>query len=438
MERLKKLEKHLLYLKHATTRNDTAFPPSFLGPDAHWTSGEKNAFFRSIARHSRWRPDLIAQDLGSIKSVSDVCTYIQLLEEGSIEHPLPLTMDYLPRSAREVSEEWIAEEEGLANEIISNEIQWSHYDQLKSRRTHLHMLKKSLEGASEESQPEAVNRKKTLKRNWRRQDFLSRLTPHSLKKMDFLLRGSVSSRVFQKDGSDMEKNQAVLERKKAFSSKIRSTPIPDILDEKALHLSPASRERIRKRLWARRKRAQESGMSPSKASSFLGKLKRGRPTSHNGLSDDGDNSIKKPNSGIAGMEDQEESAERYQNDILRPYGITKENLVNDGLDIFHLKKIAELSRFVTFRQRLGNFLHPFFFRLYQRVYSFDRVELGRDHTVAYNVLCYLQMSLVHFLVSVIAKAIGHRRVDLRQRRVNEDNPDIDEVCGLVRNLVSCL
>lgn len=423
MPRLETLELHLKHLKDATNGDSILFAPSFVEPDAYWTSAEKALFFRSIARHSRWRPDLIAEDLGCTKSISDIWAYIQLLAESSATHSPLTTSDNLPPSAREMSDEWIAQEEVLANEVISNEAQWSRYINLQARRDSVLALKKSLNASPSKASEDLKYQKKALKRTSRRLEFLSKLNQRSLGNMDSQLQNSDNG-YCQQGISNSEKN-AFSPEKNDHSLPDRSSSLLNISDTEAPNLSPASRRRLQKRLWTRRKRCIESGVSPSEASMFLGKLKRGRKPSVNGR-------LARKYSSEQNIDDvqvtDEEKSDQKQN-VLGQYDITRTLLVADGLDIFHLRKFAVLSRSapILFRQVLSRSPSLPFFRW---IFDSRQSRSADETTIAYDILCYLRSSLTHFLTLVIGKTIALRRADIRQRRIDEGRSDIDEVCFL--------
>ncbi|KAJ9099978.1 hypothetical protein QFC21_003986 [Naganishia friedmannii] len=96
-----------------------------------WTSAEKLQFFGSIARRSRWQPDLIAQDIGT-KSQVDVIEYIVALEEerSSLEVFSKPRKDRLrcggwirglAPAAREMKESRIEWEEKMAERLVAEE-----------------------------------------------------------------------------------------------------------------------------------------------------------------------------------------------------------------------------------------------------------------------------------------------------------------------------
>lgn len=96
-----------------------------------WTDQEKQIFFGSLARRSRYRPDLISQDLGGSKSESEVGWLIDSLrllseierakrpDRGTEENSI-WKQGFAP-CAREVSEGWIEREEDLAKGLIQAE-----------------------------------------------------------------------------------------------------------------------------------------------------------------------------------------------------------------------------------------------------------------------------------------------------------------------------
>ncbi|KAG8918963.1 hypothetical protein FRC00_011902, partial [Tulasnella sp. 408] len=60
----------------------SSLPYTVLPPATIWSPEEKHQFFHALSRHSRLRPDLIAQDIGGGKSVVEVCVYLDALERA--------------------------------------------------------------------------------------------------------------------------------------------------------------------------------------------------------------------------------------------------------------------------------------------------------------------------------------------------------------------
>jgi hypothetical protein len=102
---------------------ESALSASVLPPDAYWTVREKNTFFRALRTHSRLRPDLIAQKIGS-KTLVDVLALITRLEDSSL-HVERRTMDWSSMAqAVEVSNDWVREESKLSEAITEAQTRW--------------------------------------------------------------------------------------------------------------------------------------------------------------------------------------------------------------------------------------------------------------------------------------------------------------------------
>ncbi|EIW66955.1 hypothetical protein TREMEDRAFT_64814 [Tremella mesenterica DSM 1558] len=102
---------------------------SLIGPTfTAWSSAEKRSFFSSLSRHSRYRPALIAEDIG--KTESEVLWYLDYLsqgarrlkrlarhhEKGSLKRGRVWRSGLAP-SAREIPQDEIDLEERLAEEV---------------------------------------------------------------------------------------------------------------------------------------------------------------------------------------------------------------------------------------------------------------------------------------------------------------------------------
>ena len=101
-----------------TENDEPVYQGSSIAPSLlYWSSAEKNRFFSAIERHSRHRPDLIAEDVGT-KTTSDVLAYKAVLEAGvSLLKDKSLPLSSIP-AAREMSQNWITFEESLAEDAI--------------------------------------------------------------------------------------------------------------------------------------------------------------------------------------------------------------------------------------------------------------------------------------------------------------------------------
>lgn len=93
----------------------TSLPPSL----TYWTPSEKDKLFHGLQRSSRFRPDLIAEHVGS-KNASEVVAYLAFLEEQALlldgEDEEPALGDH--PAAREMSDKWIAFEENMAEDAV--------------------------------------------------------------------------------------------------------------------------------------------------------------------------------------------------------------------------------------------------------------------------------------------------------------------------------
>lgn len=97
-----------------------------------WTDAEKLIFFGSLARRSRWQPDMIAQDIGS-KTQAEVVWYIEALER---ERRI-LKVFQRPRRSHLRSQGWISGLAPAAREIKPARIEWEEKcaEVLRNRRS---------------------------------------------------------------------------------------------------------------------------------------------------------------------------------------------------------------------------------------------------------------------------------------------------------------
>lgn len=75
----------------------SSLPYTVLPPATVWSPEEKHQFFHALSRHSRLRPDLIAQEIGGSKSVVEVCVYLDALDRAV--KSLPVDSQPLPFQA---------------------------------------------------------------------------------------------------------------------------------------------------------------------------------------------------------------------------------------------------------------------------------------------------------------------------------------------------
>ena len=99
--------------------NDEPLLPAFFPPSSYWTSHEKDLFFHGLAVYSRFRPDLIAENIKT-KTTFDVYLYLAILETASSATPSQMDGSFRDslESAMEVSSTWIQNEEKMAAALI--------------------------------------------------------------------------------------------------------------------------------------------------------------------------------------------------------------------------------------------------------------------------------------------------------------------------------
>ncbi|OCF30576.1 hypothetical protein I316_07777 [Kwoniella heveanensis BCC8398] len=118
-------------VRYQSSYRDTVVPPS----NAIWTPEEKSLFFASLRRHSRFRADVIAGEVGT-KTEIEVEWYLDLLESGAAQvgqvdanrkvhgkqrarwDGIRSWREGLAPACREVSAGWVVQEESLAEEVM--------------------------------------------------------------------------------------------------------------------------------------------------------------------------------------------------------------------------------------------------------------------------------------------------------------------------------
>ncbi|CCM03568.1 uncharacterized protein FIBRA_05704 [Fibroporia radiculosa] len=192
------------YLSHVRSHlagKDGSGPlsPSVFAPCAYWTCEDKEAFFHGLSVHSRFRPDLIAEEVKT-KSATDVCVYLDLLERGAQEAAGVKRKD-LP-AAMEVSNDWIALEEQKALEIASIEpeldekiVQDARAEEIRVRKLTTRAKRGDGRIADERDREGERKRKKELniwlkdkQEEWEVEDLLRELDVPTLKAMNVILR----------------------------------------------------------------------------------------------------------------------------------------------------------------------------------------------------------------------------------------------------------
>jgi hypothetical protein len=161
----------------------TRHGPTILLPlHSTWSTAEKEAFFASLSRRSRLRPDLVAEDTG--KTESEVVDYIATLRQGAdaIRRTDGMTPGNRDRSTRwdsarrwvdgrspsaiQVDEEWIDQEEALAEQVLSLEKEALdkifEVNQQEHRRVSIKAVKKQARKEGRRSAPDVEAESKLL------------------------------------------------------------------------------------------------------------------------------------------------------------------------------------------------------------------------------------------------------------------------------------
>lgn len=347
---------HLTATKnHLLGLEDVSLPPSFIPPSGCWSLTEKNAFFHALSVHSRLRPDLIAACIPN-KTVADVCAYIDVLEgtSSSVSLPIGELRRELP-CAMEVSDAWIEQEEREAEALAAVEPLWERNDILKQRSAERRKVKKGKENARGAVKGEFNHRLKELEAQWKKKDFLSSLGEMHLKTIDSLIRTAEESSPPSGKRRRTENSVGTLNQSPPHS--MATIPLPPSTDtmqtspqrlsspvtinddhtqlmdrptaserhcDDTSTLSPASRRRYYKRMYMRRKRAEQTGKT---LVMDLRKLKPGRKRES---SDKGSPETTKRHSSGGKSEESEEGTESEDEDEGRDYTTGNED---DGVAV---------------------------------------------------------------------------------------------------------
>nr|VWP01067.1 G-patch domain-containing protein [Ganoderma boninense] len=212
-------------------------PASYFAPRSHWSSAEKDAFFRGLAVHSRLRPDLIAEEVKT-KTVPDVCVYLAILEEG--ERELLEGTTYIDETNRtsgtkslrrelpaavEVSEEWVAFEDRMADTMIALQPAWDQQPVIQAREDEVQARRNALratKGSANTTSKVRDREKEKLRReeldnwlaektsDWEGEDLLSSLDRIKLTTLDRMLRDDEEGRgkADEAAGCDFEEGPA--------------------------------------------------------------------------------------------------------------------------------------------------------------------------------------------------------------------------------------
>ncbi|KAI0821185.1 hypothetical protein BC629DRAFT_1459077 [Irpex lacteus] len=386
---LQHLHEHTNQCQQRITGHDQSrvLPPSLYSPTSCWTGEEKGRFFHGLAIYSRLRPDLIAEHVAT-KSLADVQLYLSILEEGlnrfhATSSDNGLKFFPLPRNdfsiACEVSDDWIEYEDELANNASSVEptllrasIPRARDEEKRMQKLALRVKKGTLPARDREGEKVRNARYKDwLKRRgteWEVEDALMELDDIRLRVLDSILRDDEDTWSVPRDstlggskyGDDslpkVEENGEKLweggEEDRDMDEDVDTNTTNGQLTEAAvaglpsedLSLSPASRKRLRKRLYMRRKRAEKTGQT---ADQSLSRLKPGRKVkSHQDEleqdhpeNDFGNEEKPKRHAHVSGR-----TLPYKVREGLESLGIDAVRLRQDGLGLFHMTTISKLMR----------------------------------------------------------------------------------------------
>ncbi|KAF8234014.1 hypothetical protein L208DRAFT_1359837 [Tricholoma matsutake] len=250
--------------------------PSYLPPTGYWTAEEKDEFFHALSVHSRFRPDLISACVKT-KTILDVCAYIDALSNTlSRGHSLPPLRSNL-ECAMEVSDSWVQWEEANAEDLVVIEPKWEEEALEQRHEGEMIMRANSVEAitAADNGNLASADREtweRVRRRIWRRETALKRLDLHHLGALDGFLRQTESevanTDADQVQSEDQECQVNILSSSSpqpvtlSHSSPGERSPNPQGFKEKGADpsdLTPMSRRRFQKKLYMRRKRAQQRG-----------------------------------------------------------------------------------------------------------------------------------------------------------------------------------
>ncbi|KAG8852015.1 hypothetical protein FRB91_007110 [Serendipita sp. 411] len=245
---------------------------SIVPPNTFWTNEEKEIFFRSISRHSKLRPDLIAADIGEKKTVVDVIAYIALLEEGvkslaneeieDDDDDDDVVEEPLQHSARVMSDKWIHFEEIQSVKLMKMEIQWEAENVERERIKLARKIKKTIGSSRAEGliRSRALDREyrqrfeaemEVVEKQWAREDMLERLGELDLSNIQKIIRVAEEEEQQQRQGRFASPNPEEDGR----------PPKSGMAQEEdgMASMTPEERRRWQKRMYMRRMRAAASG-----------------------------------------------------------------------------------------------------------------------------------------------------------------------------------
>ncbi|KAL5530135.1 hypothetical protein ACEPAF_6392 [Sanghuangporus sanghuang] len=209
---------------HLNGAHHGSLHPSYFPPCGYWSEEDKNRFFHALSVHSRFRPDLIAEDIPG-KTTADVCVYLDSLDEAAAKMPKKLKRALLSR-ALEVSDNWIGFEENRAGGLVDLESTWETHQrksrrgaELRSEKRHLLSERKELSGdiAGEDKENHIDTMFEELRARreteWEKEDYMADLGVAHLEAIDSILRKAEETctdpTIGDNSGQDGESDNAI-------------------------------------------------------------------------------------------------------------------------------------------------------------------------------------------------------------------------------------
>ena len=368
---------------------DGSLLPSMLRPSSYWSPEEKQQFFLGLNRFSRLRPDLIADTIGS-KTTAEVCEYLSSLARASHERGPALKYRNKLPAAREVSDDWLSFECTMADSSATRDVILERSYIGRSRRiecTNFGMMPKnvlvgqvfkkirriarkrkrsisdimSLPEDSDGDESDGDNGEPPLKltkleHSWVREDLLRDLDKERLSVLDKLLDDAELAEVSEED------DRAIDEEPGDLSQTVTTDHLHpdrgDLAASQLASLTPLERTRYRKRMYMRRKRAKEQAAARSEdirnitVNKSITKLQAGRKktkTTEAPTFDDQrlDHEVDNEEEGKEKPSLRPRRALKFQHIklVLKCTGFTANDLVADGLDLFHHSRLGNLMRY---------------------------------------------------------------------------------------------
>ncbi|KIM77813.1 hypothetical protein PILCRDRAFT_11708 [Piloderma croceum F 1598] len=353
-------------------------------PASYWTSAEKSAFFHALSIHSRLRPDLIAECVKT-KNAVDICAYIDMLEDGARIEGSGVNRSEM-EAAMEVSDKWIELEEEKATAIIGHERKWEAEAAKIARDREIKVKKppKAKKGeakSAEERKRERVEFRlwrKEQHRQWNKEDIMRSMGVAHLKVIDNLLREEEETQAATATSrqntvepppvpSDEEMIDPVLRSNPMPTPGLSTStpPVEPVSSAIPSPLSPASRRRLQKRLYMRRKRAEATGRTELLSVEGSTVVQRGKPGRKSKP-----RKKRKTEEGDAVVDDDQEDDEEEEEDarhshiggktrhykikgLLESTDMDAETLDKNGLGLFHLSALFKLMRMYNLLHNVG-------------------------------------------------------------------------------------